>query len=150
MWVLIASLAVLAVVAAVAGIVRSRNLKKKLARGEIKAIPQVKMVTDCGADSCALDEGGSCELDDCLKQAVKTDVEYYDDEELDAYKGIASDSYTDNQVDAFSDVVYTMQPSDIPGWLHSLELRGIALPDQLKDEVFMLLQDKSSAKTATA
>ena len=44
-----------------------------------------------------------------------------------------------------------MQPDDVAGWLHSLELRGIALPDQLKDEAYMLLGDRRSNTTpATA
>ena len=151
MFILIGSLAVLAVVAAIAGVLRTRSLKRKLDAGEIKEMPKVKMVTDCGADSCELDNGGSCEVEDCLKLAIKQDVEYYDDEELDAFRGTASDGYDDEQVAAFGEVLGTMQPDDVAGWLHSLELRGIALPDQLKDEAYMLLGDRRSNTTpATA
>ncbi len=151
MFILIGSLAVLAVVAAIAGVLRTRSLRRKLDAGEIKEMPGVKMVTDCGADSCELDNGGSCEVEDCLKLAVKQDVEYYDDEELDAFRGMASDGYDDEQVAAFSEVLDTMQPDDVAGWLHSLELRGIALPDRLKDEAYMLLGDRRGNTTpATA
>ena len=150
MFILIGSLAVLAVIAAIAGVLRTRSLKRKLEAGEIKEMPKVKMVTDCGADSCEVENGGSCEVEDCLKLAVKRDVEYYDDEELDAFSGMASDSYDDEQIAAFAEVLGTMQPDDVPGWLHSLELRGIALPDQLKDEAYMLLCDRrNNAAPAT-
>ena len=54
MWILITSLLVLGILAAIAGILRNRSLAKKLANGEIQEMPEVKMVLDCGADSCEL------------------------------------------------------------------------------------------------
>ena len=42
MWILIASLLVLGILAAIAGILRNHSLAKKLANGEIKEIPEVK------------------------------------------------------------------------------------------------------------
>ncbi len=58
-------------------------------------------------------------------------IEYYDDEELDAFKGIASNAYTPEQVSLFEEIFQTMQPADVQGWLCSLQSRGIALPDSL-------------------
>jgi len=81
-----------------------------------------------------------CEMECKLEAAVK-EVEYYDDEELDIYKGRPSDSYTDEETTAFAEVLYTMQSGDIRGWTRSLSLRGIEVPDQLKDELIMLLDD---------
>ena len=67
------------------------------------------------------------------KTASNKDIEYYDDEELDAYKGKSSDEYTENEVDEFREILHTMSPMDVKGWLWSLQTRGIELPDELKD-----------------
>ena len=75
-----------------------------------------------------------------IKRALRTDIEYFDDEELDIYRGTASDEYADEAVEEFREVLYTMDPKEIDDWLKSLELREVALPDALKDEVFMLLR----------
>ena len=64
MFVLIISLILLGVVAAIAGSIRYARLHKKVERGELDKMPEVKMVTDCGADSCAVEEGGLCEHQD--------------------------------------------------------------------------------------
>ena len=75
-----------------------------------------------------------------IKRALRTDIEYFDDEELDRFRGTASDEYEDDSVEEFREVLYTMHPSEIEDWLKSLELREVALPDALKDELFMLLR----------
>jgi len=68
-----------------------------------------------------------------LKTVSNKDIEYYDDEELDAYKGKSSDEYTENEVNEFREILHTMFPTDVKGWLQSLQLRGIELPNELKD-----------------
>ena len=93
MWILIASLLVLGILAAIAGILRNRSLARKLANGEIREMPEVKMVLDCGADSCDLDEGNGCDLE-CMTPVIRRHIDYYDDEGLDAYKGKTSGQYT--------------------------------------------------------
>ena len=40
------------------------------------------------------------------------------------------------------DVLYTMQDIDVAGWVRSLQLRGIELPDDLKDEVFLIIGER--------
>ena len=74
-----------------------------------------------------------------IKRALRTDIEYFDDEELDRYRGTAPDEYDDEAVEEFREVLYTMYPTEIEDWLKSLELREVALPNALKDELFMLL-----------
>ena len=44
MWILIISLIALAIVAAIAGIVRNRRLQKKIDNGELDAMPQVQEI----------------------------------------------------------------------------------------------------------
>ena len=140
MWILIASLVALGILAAIAGALRNRSLAKKLANGEIAEMPEVKMVLDCGADSCELDEGKSCDLE-CMTTVIKKHIDYYDDEELDAYKGKSSDQYTDDEAEEFRNVFYTMQEEDVPGWVKSLQQRELEIPDSLKDEVLLVLRE---------
>ena len=123
MWILIISLIALAVVAAIAGTVRNRRLQKKIDNGELDAMPEVQEVD---AECCGQHE--VCEKESLLA-AVSKKIEYYDDEELDKYIGTAPDEYTPEQEDEFRDVFYTMQSEDVAGWVRSLQLRGIALPD---------------------
>ena len=91
---------------------------------------------DC--TTCAGDNP-QCEQE-CMMEAATKPIEYFDDEELDAFKGRPSDSYSDNETEQFAYVLHTMRPEEVPAWTRSLTLRGINLPDQLKDETFMLLE----------
>ena len=136
MWILIISLIVLALVAAEAGILRNWRLQKKIDRGELDAMPEVREVD---AECCGQHE--ICERDSLLA-AVSRKIEYYDDEELDKYIGIAPEAYTPEQEDEFRDIFYTMQDIDVAGWVRSLQLRGIALPDNIKDEVFLIIGER--------
>ncbi|MCL2650591.1 MAG: phospholipase [Candidatus Azobacteroides sp.] len=73
-----------------------------------------------------------------LKTVSNKEIEYYDDEELDAYKGKNSDEYTENEMEEFREILYTMQTDDVKRWLRSLQLRGIKLPGELKNETFKI------------
>jgi hypothetical protein len=92
------------------------------------------------ADSCATcnGENDKCEQE-CMMEAATKPIEYFDDEELDAFKGRSSDGYTDEEVEQFSYVLNTMPQEEIRDWCRSLHLRGIEIPDQLKDEVYMMM-----------
>ena len=39
-----------------------------------------------------------------------------------------------------------MREEDVAGWVRSLQLRGIALPDTLKDEVFLIIGERRNGK----
>ena len=73
----------------------------------------------------------------CEKGLKKIDekIEYFDDEELDQYRGIPSDSFDDQQIDQFREILYTIHPEELSDWFISLEKRGIELPDVLKQEL---------------
>lgn len=77
----------------------------------------------------------------CMMEASLKAIEYYDDEELDAYKGRPSESYTNEEAEQFREILYTMRQDEVKGWSRSLILRGINIPNQLKDEVVMLIGD---------
>jgi hypothetical protein len=78
---------------------------------------------------------------DLLLKAAGHPVEYYDDEELDVFKNRSSDAYTEQEVEQFAEVLHTMLEADVPGWILSLQLRGIELPDSLKEEVLLILNE---------
>lgn len=130
------SLVALGIVSAVIGYFRNRKLEKMLERGEIDEIPEPKEIP---AQCCGQHE--VCERDSLLA-AVSKKIEYYDDEELDRYKGVASDAYEDTAVDEFREVLYTLQDGEVAGWLRSLQLRQVSLPDALKDEAFLIVGER--------
>ncbi len=97
--------------------------------------------------SCATCNGENTKCEqECILEAATKDIEYYDDEELDVFKGRASNSYNYEEVEIFSEVLYTMKPEEVAGWNRSLILRGIHLPDPLKDEVIGFLSEERKSK----
>lgn len=82
-----------------------------------------------------------CERDSLLAGVSQT-IEYYDDEELDAWKGIEPDSYTPEQIELFREIFYTLRPEDVPGWVRSLQLRQIAVPESLRDEILLVVNEQ--------
>lgn len=81
-----------------------------------------------------------CERESLL--TAKPEIVYYDDEELDRLSGMSPDDYTQKDLDELSDVFSTLQPADVAGWLRSLQLRNIALPDELRDEALMIVAER--------
>lgn len=88
----------------------------------------------------------TCEKDSLLA-AVSADIVYYDDEELDAYKGVDPSAYTPEQVEEFRDVLLTLLPDDIAGWARSIQLRGIRLPEEVREELIMIVAEERRNRT---
>jgi len=82
----------------------------------------------------------TCEKDSLLA-SVTEKIEYYDDEELDRYAGIEPDAYTEEQAEEFRDILLSMRPDDIAGWARSLQLRQIKLPQDVRDELIMIVAE---------
>jgi hypothetical protein len=120
----------LGIVAALIGYFGNRNGKKAAENAE----PTLPVDPEC----CGQHE--ICERDS-LSIAAGQKIEYYEDEELDSYAGIASDAHSDTAIREFEDVLYTLRKEEVADWLHSLQLRRINLPDLLKDEAFFLLNE---------
>lgn len=136
MWILIVILIGVALFGLVAGYFYNRNIQKKIDRGELEEAPPV--VT---ADSECCGQHQICEKESLLA-AVSKQIEYYDDEELDRFKGRPSDGYSEEEIEEFRDILYSMQEVDVAGWSRSLQLRGIELPDELKDELFLIVGER--------
>lgn len=89
--------------------------------------------------NCATCDGvnAKCEQE-CMMEAAVKDVVYFDDEELDVYRGRPSDEYSDKEAKDFADVMYSMRQDEVKEWNRSLIMRGINMPDQIKDEFVAL------------
>lgn len=88
-------------------------------------------------------EAGCCGAHAVCEKGLKKlekEIEYFEDEELDILKGIASHAYNDSQIEMFRDILYTLRREEIEDWLDSLTKRGIALPDILKPEALDLIR----------
>ena len=136
MWILIVILIGVALFGLVAGYFYNRNIQKKIDRGELEEAPPVVTV-----DSECCGQHPICEKESLLA-AVSKQIEYYDDEELDRFKGRPSDGYSEEEIEEFRDILYSMQEVDVAGWSRSLQLRGIELPDELKDELFLIVGER--------
>lgn len=82
----------------------------------------------------------TCERDSLLA-SVSKDIEYYDDEELDRFRGVNPADYTEADVEMFRDILLTLLPHDIAGWARSLQLRGIELPATVREELLMVVAE---------
>jgi|GluameStandDraft_1065615.scaffolds.fasta_scaffold38665_2 hypothetical protein len=93
-----------------------------------------------------LEEGACCGMHitcerDSLLAGISEKIEYFDDEELDAYAGRSPESYTPEEADEFRDVLLTLLPADIAPWTRSLQLRGIELPADVREELLMIVAE---------
>jgi hypothetical protein len=84
-----------------------------------------------------------CERETLLQTNAK--VEYYDDEELDQLIGIAAEDYTDQQYQMIREVFDTLKPSDVPGWVRSIQLRNIQLPLDIREEALLIVVERRKA-----
>lgn len=126
--ILLLGLAALGVIAGILGLVSRHGEDEKIVE----------------ADSCATCNGvnDKCEQECMMEVAVK-EIEYFDDEELDVFRERRSDSYTDEEAELFREILYTMRPNEVKDWTRSLTLRQISLPDQVKDEVYTMMEGGS-------
>lgn len=127
----------LGVVAAITGLVRQWWLSQQLRAGKIDEMPQIVEAAEAGC--CGQHE--VCEKDSLLA-AVSKEIEYYDDEELDRFAGRESNNYDAAEVEEFEEVFTTLRSEEVAGWVRSLQLRGINIPDDIKDDVILVVGER--------
>jgi hypothetical protein len=82
----------------------------------------------------------TCEKDSLLAD-VSEQIDYFDDEELDRFAGRSADNYEPDEIEEFRDVLLTLIPTDIAPWARSIQLRGIQLPTEVRDELLMIVAE---------
>lgn len=87
----------------------------------------------------------TCERDSLLAN-VSDSIEYFDDEELDRFRGRPATDYTAAEEDEFRDVLLTLQPDDIAAWGRSIQLRGIELPAAVREELLLIVAEARAAR----
>ena len=85
--------------------------------------PQEIPADCCGAHAV-------CERDNLL--STTSQIIYFDDEELDVLTGKMPNSFSTEEMTMLENVFYTLKEQDVAGWLGSLQLRNIQLPNNLR------------------
>lgn len=88
----------------------------------------------------------TCEKDSLLAPVSET-IDYFDDEELDAYRGRDGAAYSEEEIEQFRDVLLTLLPDKIAAWGRSIQLRGIVLPDCVREELLMIVAEARTKRT---
>ncbi|MBO4370517.1 MAG: phospholipase [Paludibacteraceae bacterium] len=105
---------------------------------------KTKVSDSAGGESKPRPEGCCGQHEVCEKEsllATQIKAEYFDDEELDAFIGREGD-YTDEETEQFAEVLYTLREEEVAQWLNSLQVRGIRLPENLRDEALMIVSER--------
>ena len=105
------------------------------------AAPEAPKVAECDADCCSTHEVCPSEM---MLEGCNAEIVYFDDEELDAFKGRAADAYTPEEEEQFRDVLYTLLPADLLPWEQSMKKRGIILPSAIRNEFVMLYAEQQN------
>ena len=134
MLILIVSILLLGVIVAIASKVASRGKN-------VEDAP-IKVEQTCA--TCNGTPETKCEQD-CMMEASTKPIEYFDDEELDELSGIAAEDYTDEQYQMIREVFNTLKPSDVPGWVRSIQLRNIQLPLDIREEALLIVVERRKA-----
>jgi hypothetical protein len=137
MWYLVSGIIILGIVTAITGFFGSYR----------RRLPENDSTEDAGntvipAECCGQHE--VCERDSLFNTANEK-IDYYDDEELDVYRGTAPNEYKDMEIETFREVLYTLRETEVAGWLRSLQRRDINLPEQLKDEALLIIEERRNA-----
>ena len=104
-----------------------------------------QVVTDGSSNSGEQESGACCGLhlvcEKELTAIADNKILYYDDEELDRFAGRTPDDYNAEETEEFRDVLMTLLPHDVPGWARSLDRRHIQPPQEIRDELLIMLQE---------
>jgi hypothetical protein len=121
---------------------------RKEKNNNTELLNDAEQATDVATEQRSEDDGCCgehlvCERETLLQTNAK--VEYYDDEELDQLIGIAAEDYTDQQYQMIREVFDTLKPSDVPGWVRSIQLRNIQLPLDIREEALLIVVERRKA-----
>ena len=96
--------------------------------------PPVEIADDCCGSHAV------CERDSLLSQTDQ--IIYFDDEELDTLRGIPYEDYSEAQITMLENVFYTLREQDVAGWIRSIQLRNIDLPEDIRDQALLIVAER--------
>ena len=107
----------------------SKSGEREEERGEECELP--KSQDECNDECCGTHEMCPSEL---MLKHMNGPIVYYEDEELDAFKGRAATEYSDEELEQWRDVLYTLKSDELMGWERSIKKRGIVMPEVIREE----------------
>lgn len=118
--------------------------KRDAASPEADAAGDSASAAESGMDESAGEEEEECcgahlVCEKTSLSPVTGEIVYFDDEELDRFRGRDADDYSPEEVEEFRDVLLTLLPQDVAGWSRSIQVRGIILPTEVRDELLMIV-----------
>lgn len=140
LYLIVALVLLLAVVGGVS-LIGHKRYEKRVAEGTAKPdeTSPLEVTKEVPEECCG--QHATCERDSLLA-AVSKEIIYYADEELDRFSGRESDQYTDEEAEEFATVFYELREVEVAGWVRSLQLRQVALPEQIMDEVLLVVRER--------
>jgi hypothetical protein len=109
-----------------------------VSRSNGKQKPDDNTGTTADADCCGAHD--VCESETLLTS--KPEIIYFEDEELDRFVGVNKNSITDNDIEEFREILYSLRDEEVSEWLKSLQLRKITIPDIIKEEALMIVSER--------
>ena len=94
--------------------------------------------SEVASDCCGAHD--VCEAESLLSSS--DEILYYEDEELDRFRGAAQNSFTDDSIEEFREVLYSLKEEEVSAWLKSLQLRSVTLPEIIKEEALMIVSER--------
>lgn len=119
---------------------RKRAKQQKEAEETTEGNPQAEKMVRVPVDDECCGRHSVCERESLLTS--KPDIIYYDDEELDRLINVAPEDYTEKDLSDVREVFETLQDRDVAGWLRSLQLREITIPQDILDEALMIVSER--------
>jgi uncharacterized protein HemX len=135
---IIISIIILFVLTIALGAYKAKKEQEKKNAKEVEKLEKEVEKPARPADCCGIHE--VCDKESLLAGNIQ--AEYYDDEELDALACTHPSNYTEEQIAMLREVFHTLNESDVEGWLRSLEIRHINLPDEIKEEAMMIVRER--------
>lgn len=124
MWILVLSIATALIVALIIS---------KLTSGR-EAAKEAPPADCCGAHEV-------CDKESLIAH-THGEIVYFNDEELDLFKGKAPDQYTPDETEQFREVLMTMHPHEVNTWLRSMIARGIKLPLEVREQALGIVKQQ--------
>lgn len=81
-----------------------------------------------------------CESESLLSSSAE--ILYYDDEELDRFIDAGQNSFSDEYIEEFREVLFSLKEHEVSAWLKSLQLRRVTIPDIVKEEALMIVAER--------